>query len=170
MRTKYQGFTLVEMLIVMGILAVLMTIGIAVGRFALQRANNIAHTGAANQISQAVQAYYTDNRKYPGSLSTNYLTGSLVNYIETGFDGGSEASFYYDVDSNLQAYLVCVSLGGYDDSANLGFYCTGDGFSTAGVFNAVVTEKNNTHAILTTLQAYDTTPTSRAKWDGKKFL
>ena len=50
MSNKYKGFTLVEMLIVMGIIIILMVVGITAGRFAINRANDAAHRNAADQI------------------------------------------------------------------------------------------------------------------------
>jgi prepilin-type N-terminal cleavage/methylation domain-containing protein len=134
---KSQGFTLVEMLIVMGILSVLMTIGVAVGRFAIQRANRIAHQGAVDQIFDGLQAYYTDNRKYPSKDSCTSFetlmtddTDCLGNYLEGSFDGGAPATYYYNTNDNQQEALVCVTLGGVDDESGLGMYCEGNGFGT----------------------------------------
>ncbi|NLB12299.1 hypothetical protein GX830_02930, partial [Candidatus Dojkabacteria bacterium] len=59
-RKSYKAFTFVEMLIVMGILIILMVIGIAAGRYAINRANRVAHQNAADQLYQTLQAYYTE--------------------------------------------------------------------------------------------------------------
>ena len=64
-KKSYDGFTLIEMLIVMGILIILMVVGVTGGRFAINRANDVAHQNAVKQINEALQAYYTDNRSYP---------------------------------------------------------------------------------------------------------
>ena len=106
---KYLAFTLVEMLIVMGIVVILMAVGIASGRFAIQRANRIEHQNAADQIYQGLQSYYTDNRQFPdepASVSA-LVTTDLAEYIDE-FDGGSEATYMYAVDSTNQEMLVCV--------------------------------------------------------------
>lgn len=144
MNKKYKGFTLVEMLIVMGILSVLMGIGVSVARFAVQRANNIQHQSAVDQMYQAFQSYYTDNREYPrysddqqaGSLPGSFeealdVGGALDVYVDAAFDGGAPTTFYYVVDeSNVapQEFLVCVAYGGVDDEAEMGGYCNGNGF------------------------------------------
>lgn len=145
-KKQYSGFTLVEMLIVMGILIILMAIGVAVGRFAIQRANNIQHNSAAEQLSQAIAASYVDLRRYPAvddmdasGFGTN--GGGIDQYIDAEFDGGSDASYYYFVDSTQQSYLICVSYGGIDDQANLGGYCTGNGFGTLPRANPAAQEK-----------------------------
>jgi prepilin-type N-terminal cleavage/methylation domain-containing protein len=134
---KIQGFTLIEMLVVMGILVILMTMGIAAGRFAVQRANLVQHQNAVAQVYQGLQAYYADNREYPteaefiGFDSALATTGVLGTYLDSAsFEGGSDATFYYFVDSdNQQNVLVCASLGGHDDANEMGLACDGNGFS-----------------------------------------
>lgn len=131
----YKGFTLVEMLVVMGILIILMAMGIAAGRFAIQRANRVQHQNASDQLYQGLQAYYADNRRFPsdvdfGSWSAALGTGgALSTYVDNkGFDGGSDATYYYGVDETGQSVLVCVSFGGFDDTSEMGGYCQGNGF------------------------------------------
>lgn len=141
-RKSYKAFTLIEMLIVMGILVILMVVGIAAGRFATQRAQDIAHQNAAAQIYQALQSYYTDYGKYPGineegaeSNPANLLgvpsnPGPVGKYMDLGaFDGGNDATFWYFVNTGThQTVIVCVSLGGHDDTSQRGVYCDGNGF------------------------------------------
>ena len=135
MNRKYSAFTLVEMLIVMGILIILMAVGITAGRFAINRANDVAHQNAADQIYTALQAYYTDNREYPdGTAMADFGTGMatggvLATYMGDGeFTGGTDATFYYWLGDLGQSVLVCVSKGGHGDETLRGFYCTGNGF------------------------------------------
>ena len=149
MDKKYSGFTLVEMLIVMGIIIILTVVGITAGRFAINRANDIAHRNAADQVYTSLQAYYTDKRRYPaesdstmcpgGQCSIKVLVGTprgtkgtLVPYIDQdSFDGGSTATYFYGVggDSGDQAVLVCVTLRGDATENNThpdgAVYCAG---------------------------------------------
>lgn len=138
-KRSYKAFTLIEMLIVMGILIILMAVGVAAGRFAIDRANEISHKNGATQLYQALQAYYTDNLKFPGTpnggASPNFeqmlrTDGILVQYLDMGsFKGGSDATYYYFVDGQLQSVIVCVTLGGLQDSGNKGITCVGNGFN-----------------------------------------
>jgi type II secretory pathway pseudopilin PulG len=149
----YQAFTLVEMLIVMGILIILMVIGVAAGRFAINRANDVAHQNAADQIYQGLQAYYTDFREFPASMTPQELIGEgglLDEFLEGGdFKGGSPATFYYISNEagttfQRQSVLVCVTLGGIDDVVNdRGIYCTGNGFRDAGLTISGTTNAGN---------------------------
>lgn len=135
MNRKYSGFTLVEMLIVMGIIIILMAVGIAAGRFAINRANDVAHQNAADQLFTAAQSYLTDEREYPVVADWEDALGDctaepcLNDYLSLGeFRGGTDATFYYWTNSAASAVLVCVSKGGPLDEDGRGFYCTGNGF------------------------------------------
>jgi type II secretory pathway pseudopilin PulG len=130
------------MLIVMGILIILMAVGLTAGRFAINRANDIAHQSAVTNIYNALQAYYADHREYPGAMAPKDLFAStsspLYTYMDNGsFNGGSDATYYYFVDSNtttgVQSFLICVSLGGIKDAQSTGFYCDGNGFGDSNV-------------------------------------
>ena len=162
MRDKfYQAFTLVEMLIVMGILIILMVIGVAAGRFAINRANDVAHQNAADQIYVALQAYYTDERRFPtnecedgGGDTVTCTAQNLIGtpeelgllgergFLDVGsWNGGSDATYLYLVggDNGDQAVLICVSLRGtaQEQSQRTGegdngmWYCAGNGFNLA---------------------------------------
>lgn len=134
MNRKYSGFTLVEMLIVMGIIIILMAVGITAGRFAINRANDVAHSDAADKLFVAVQSYMTDEREYP--MLTSWETalasgGDLVEYLSKGeFEGGTDATYYYWTDT--KSALVCVSKGGFADTDARGYYCTGNAFGATG--------------------------------------
>lgn len=146
---KYEAFTLIEMLIVMGIIIVLMGVGITAGRFAINRSNDIAHQNAVSNLYQAVTAYYTDNREFPvipdldasmAASCDDTAIDCLAEYTETGeFNGGSEATYYYWVDGDdQQLVMICVSLGGEDDAKGTGFFCDGNDFgvgTTLGIVN-----------------------------------
>ncbi len=149
---KYKGFTLVEVLIVMGILIILIAIGVGVGRYAIDRANRVKHQDAADQLFTALVKYKLDNKVYPGigtcsgcideqffaeALGYKGTNSLLKNYVEDGaFDGGTDASYYYYVDPVTKQFaIVCVSFGGIDDEENKGHYCTGDGIGTQPVGN-----------------------------------
>jgi len=148
-KNLYEAFTLVEMLIVMGILIILMAVGITAGRFAINRANEVAHQDAVKQIYTALQAYYTDHREFPVAATPEDLidgeTAPLYSYLDQGaFNGGTEADYIYFVGDG-QAVLVCVSLGGAADDKNLGYYCDGNGFGDSTLtLSGAVTAANLT--------------------------
>jgi type II secretory pathway pseudopilin PulG len=144
---KYLGFTLIEMLIVMGIIIILMSAGIAGGRFALRRANRIQKQSSVANIEQALWGYYSDYRSFPNrgvgmsqDLSPQELLTSedyLLEYLDAGeFDGGAEGSFWYFIDPDyFQEFVVCASFGGIDDAMQLGIYCSGNGIGAIAPFD-----------------------------------
>jgi len=172
-KNLYEAFTLVEMLIVMGILIILMAVGITAGRFAINRANDVAHQNAVDQIYTGLQAYYTDNREFPVATETpetmTAATGALGKYLDNGaFNGGTAATFYYLVDTDdQQVVLVCVSKGGIDDAKDLGYYCNGNGFGSSYVATGTITSKDLPagFAYLST----GTTGYTSSDWDGKAW-
>jgi type II secretory pathway pseudopilin PulG len=141
---KYTAFTLIEMLIVMGIIMILIGIGVAGARYAMHRADKIEHENAAENLYSALVKYRNEEGLFPllGSGSSSiqeeffaYAMGYrgnnpvLTEYLsKSDFDGGSDATYYYAVDNiDGQVCIVCVSLGGIDDEGERGFYCTGNG-------------------------------------------
>jgi prepilin-type N-terminal cleavage/methylation domain-containing protein len=167
---SFQGFTLVEMLVVMGILIILMTMGIAAGRFAIQRANKIQHQNATDQLYQGLQAYYADKREFPSraqlvNWSTAMTTGVLSTYVDSkAFDGGGDTSFYYMVGTDGQSVIVCVSNGGVDNAQGLGGYCQGNGFGILPAGANKVTGKEMASAAFNTAMG-DATVVKQA-WSG----
>lgn len=182
-KTLYEAFTLVEMLIVMGILIILMAVGITAGRFAINRANDVAHQNAVDQIYTALQAYYTDNREFPSAsacgtdgvtacsdLGTLVSEGELSKYLDEGtFNGGTEATFVYLVDQG-QSALVCVTLGGTGDAKSRGVYCNGNGFNDSTGLGVEVTNKEvkTTDTVYTTLGTLSNADLS-GDWNGSAW-
>ena len=183
MTRKYSGFTLVEMLIVMGILSVLMAIGVSVARFAVQRANNIQHQSAVDQMFQALQSYYTDNREYPtigDGTSTDFVDfetalgtgGVLDQYVDANFDGGAAARYYYFVDNTSnspQAFLVCVSFSEPTAITNddQGGYCNGNGFGDGDVTGGEpITTKEIAAVTFQELVEDQSAAAATSDWDG----
>jgi len=178
MAKRLKAFTLVEMLIVMGIIIILMAVGIASGRFAIRRANKIEHQNAAENIYQALQSYYTDHREYPGkatdstpagplSVSALMADGILGEYVDD-FDGGSEATYSYTVDSSGQETLVCVTYGGVGDENTIGIYCAGNAINST-IFNSPPTAKDIDYSDVTNYNLavvqFDTTDGTCSDWN-----
>jgi prepilin-type N-terminal cleavage/methylation domain-containing protein len=60
-----QGFTLVELLVVIVIISVLATLGFAVGAGAMQRARKVAAQSAATNVGNAVEQFYSEYHLLP---------------------------------------------------------------------------------------------------------
>lgn len=141
-KKNVRGFTLIEMLIVMGILILLIALGIGGGRVALQNAADTATQSAIKQIYEAALAYKTSNGKFPISQTEvqsfeSLVSGQLKTSLE-GFDPGNNTVFYYATDSAGQSVLVCALLGG--TSGERGAVCEGNGFGNSAI-GMVITQK-----------------------------
>lgn len=80
------GFTIVELLIVIVVIAILAAITIVAYNGIQQRANNTARVTAAQQAVKLIKAYYSYNDSYP-YMGTTCLTLECTNYA-----GVSEAT------------------------------------------------------------------------------
>lgn len=65
---KHKGFTLIEILIVIIVIAILAAVILPKIKDVPTRARNSSRRAALSQISTALELYHTDNEKYPDSL------------------------------------------------------------------------------------------------------
>lgn len=181
-KKSYKAFTLVEMLIVMGVLVILIVVGVAAGRFSIDKSNEIAHKNGATQLYQAAQSFYTDNGVFPdGSqpdgtpISIEQMTaegGSLKNYLDLGlFNGGSEATYYYSTNTSKQAVLICVTLGGIDDELQKGIICVGNGFGDPTMGEGFGTITKEKYLPVEDPASYELIKKAktRSNWDGRTW-
>lgn len=94
--TKIQGFTIVELLIVVVLIAILAAITIVAYNGLQKRAQTSAVSTALNQASKKVKLYQVDNSSYPATLAaagiadgdvTYQYTGAATTYCITGTQG-----------------------------------------------------------------------------------
>lgn len=179
---RYKAFTLTEMLIVMGVLVILIVVGVAAGRFSIDKSNEIAHKNGATQLYQAAQSFYTDNGVFPDGnttdgtpISIEQMTadgGSLKNYLDLGlFNGGSEATYYYSTNTSKQAVLICVTLGGIDDELKKGIICVGNGFGDPTMGEGFGTITKEKYLPVEDPASYELIKKAktRSNWDGRTW-
>lgn len=82
---KQSGFTIVELLIVIVVIAILAAITIVAYNGVQQRANNSSIIGAASQAIKAITAYYAQEGSYPlgGSYACVTTTSGCVEPVGT---------------------------------------------------------------------------------------
>lgn len=142
---KVKAFTLVELLIVMGILIILIGLAVLVGRYSIRRSRIVHHKNAVLELERILVSFQNENGYVPriGTCGTciniedeffAYALGYrgdaplLREYMDVfPFDGGNDTTYYYDTDDLGGFFVVCVALGGIDDQAELGYYCSGTG-------------------------------------------
>ncbi|MFH1547419.1 MAG: type II secretion system protein [bacterium] len=131
--TGQKGFTLVELLIVMAIIAVLVGITIAGLGYAMRRSRNVARMSAMTNLERALTSYYSDELEYLPSTATvaDMVDGTpplLDEYLEGSFEAPAGTVIYYKANAPTNAiyYTFCINqeqTGGSDDLYN----CTGTG-------------------------------------------
>ncbi len=65
---KLRGFTLIELLIVIAIISILISIGLASFRRAQMQSRDRQRQADLNNIAGALEQFYGDNNQYPGAL------------------------------------------------------------------------------------------------------
>lgn len=159
-----KGFTLIEMIITIGILGVLASIVLAVVNplAQFQKSNDARRKGDLSQLQRALEQYYQDHGQYPHSAGgTGSPTYSIVDFSKintnppVGITWGAQwtpymnflpkdpdnnRTYIYVTDSTWQTYWIYASLerGGKDPEA-----CNKSGTACTNVPSGVTCGTNN---------------------------
>lgn len=142
-----KGFTIIELLIVIAVIAIL--VGIALPRFiGMQEEGNISRAkGELRTLQAGVESYYIHNNStFPAGLSN--LTGVTPNIVGSSLprDPFTAASNYGYATSASERYYVIYSVGiGADGSASIDD-------------NGTISETNGAHCIYVSNAGRDTQP------------
>ena len=111
MRSK--GFTFIEMLVVVTIIGVLASIGVANFKVANQKARDGRRQGDLQQIRAALELYRTDQNVYPLTAAFPAVGGSLIGGTTTYMSnrpGDPMSGYLYSYTSNGTTYTLCSAL------------------------------------------------------------
>ena len=108
--TKLSGFTLVELLVVMGIIAILASVTLNIGIVVLNAAKRAKASNMATQIQTACLAYYTEYSVYP---------------VPTGAVSSTPGANILDNDGTDWPILLCVLCGNIHPSNGTAFTPSG---------------------------------------------
>ena len=142
-----KGFTLIEILITVVILAVLMSVGIIFYQQAIVQSRDDKRKQDLNQIAQALELYYQVNKTYPGtagqwrnSSQSNWIPDLIPTFIESLPEDPQDQigkTYFYHVNdivecpnlSDGQFYVLMALLEKEDDPDRLEVkdtrYCDG---------------------------------------------
>jgi prepilin-type N-terminal cleavage/methylation domain-containing protein len=115
---KYKGFTLVELLVVMGVIAVLSGVLVLLINpvLQLQKSSDAKRKSDLRQIQSALELYRADQLAYPGALScgsalTGVVNGATVTYIaKVPCDPKTGLSYSYTAGSPASSYTIKACL------------------------------------------------------------
>jgi prepilin-type N-terminal cleavage/methylation domain-containing protein len=124
--TYHKGFTLVELMVAIAILALLSSIGLVFYGQAELSARDSKRQGDMREIQNALEQYYTLNRAYPNVGSPGNLYATSGNWPVNFFQAGAvpqnprpvaNYTNYYACASPAR-YVVCTNLEACDNKCN----------------------------------------------------
>lgn len=101
---KPRGFTLIELLIVIAIISILISVGLASFRRAQMQARDRQRQADLSNIAGALEQFYGDNNIYPPNLV------ALTTYIRVIPTDPSTTANYTYIGGGTQAYCVVTGL------------------------------------------------------------
>lgn len=99
------GFTLVELMIVITVIAILATIGVMSFTRVQMQARDTRRKADVRSIETALQAYYTEIGTYPATVAA--LVPTYVPVAPVPPKGAGQTSYTYNTDTNTK-YAVCA--------------------------------------------------------------
>ena len=133
-RTKLAGFTIVELLIVIVVIAILAAISVVAYTGVQTRARDSARTDSIAKIKKALELYKIDHGRYPGATAnpgwlgweaSNDTSGSFMEYLAPyGLSGNSVVDPTNDTTYRYYYYRYGAGGGGTAgcDVSRGGFY------------------------------------------------
>lgn len=109
---KHQGFTFIEMLVVVTIMAVLTAVGTSSFKVANQKARDGRRQGDLEQIRAALELYRTDEGLYPltGIIVADKIESTSITYMaDIPSDPKSNQKYYY-ASGTGKTYALCAAI------------------------------------------------------------
>ncbi len=111
-----KGFTLLELMVVILVIATLMALAVPVYQGVLERARKVQAKNDVTQIVTAINAYYTEYGKYPVAADDTPITdnGTLFNALRavTGSDSDNLRKIVFISPPNVKSDTVGTRRGG----------------------------------------------------------
>ncbi len=111
-KTKQSGFTIVELLIVVVVIAILAAITIVAYNGIQNRAKSSAAQSLANNIAKKAEAFNTVESSYPSAFNTfGTGAGTTGNPAEAKLDNQAQVTATVPTDEKTVAYKKCAAGG-----------------------------------------------------------
>jgi len=132
-----RGFTLVEIMIVVAIIALLAAIAIPSFLRARLNANESAAVSALHTISTAAQSYRSVNPKYPGALTS--LSSANPPYIDSVLGSGTKQGYNFYLEGYTYTFSATARPVTYQRTGVRSFYVDESGIIRYTTANASAT-------------------------------
>jgi prepilin-type N-terminal cleavage/methylation domain-containing protein len=109
MKTK-RGFTIVEMLVVMGIISILIGIVTTAASSSIKQARTRKADACCTLVQQALSTYYAQYGKWPGSIGSRIANGISARTNDEGGDGQTDADKYVLDASEIDDMIKTIVL------------------------------------------------------------
>jgi general secretion pathway protein G len=118
LKTKTKGFTLVEILVAVSIVALLMTLALVASEGARKSSRDGRRKADLEEIRAALEMCYADNGVYPGTIYDN-ITCNAVDYLVGTPKDPADGTLNYDYNrgGGATTYTLCTHLETGDDTS-----------------------------------------------------
>lgn len=129
MKKRKSGYTLIEIMMVMAIIAILSTLVISAINSARKLQRDTSRRNNVKQLQAALESYYAANKKYPvstqavglsaitGVVGSSYIGDTLVD------PSGDDGRYCYAANGTSKYYLRLQSEGSFQGISSFGSQC-----------------------------------------------
>ena len=126
-KIKRAGFTLIEMLIIVGILVTLAALIIPNALKARMSANDVMAQATLKTVAGGMENYFFSKSRYPAD--TDDLVNDTPPYVNKDYFTGTQAGFIYEATLNPDSYVLTASPSIFGKTGSTTYTIT-----TGGVF------------------------------------
>jgi len=109
MMKRTRGFTLLELLVVIGIIAILVSLAAVAYSAAQKRTRDARRRADLKAVQNALEQYYAANSfLYPASATCDQIASTT--YLETGVKPSDPGPYSYTYACTTTSYCVCAQL------------------------------------------------------------
>jgi len=116
-KESHQGFTLIELMIAISVVAILSTIGLMLYTNSQKLARDARRKDDLGQIKNALVLYYQDNKKFPDAPSWVMSPGKTTNWLPALNSGYTDKVPFDPINSttscNMMTDSTCYGYGYY---------------------------------------------------------